>query len=292
MPTRRLHFFSQSRPLDGTLTLPGAGRAPVAILCHGFSSYDDDLGAFTRLADALARERIASFHFSFSGSDPYPDRGTIRPASQWVADCVAAVSLLRQEEGIDPARIGLLGVSVGGGVVVQAAACSLQVRCVVALAPVADGRAWLHNRWLITRSQEAWGRFVAQVEADQERVVRGEPSGSVANFDVQALPDETAWKQFLVRFPRVLKDMTLTSVADTFLFRPLGFADAVGQPLLVVHGDADESVPLDHGRWIFERAKGPKEMHVLPGAPHCCWETLHEPEVFRLSTQWLRRWLA
>ena len=71
--------------------------------------------------------------------------------------------------------------------------------------------------------------------------------------------------------------MTLTSVADTFLFRPLGFADAVGQPLLVVHGDADESVPLDHGRWIFDRAKGPKEMHVLPGAPHCCWETLHEP---------------
>ena len=46
MPTRRLHFFSQSRPLDGTLTLPGTGRAPVAILCHGFSSYNDNLGAF------------------------------------------------------------------------------------------------------------------------------------------------------------------------------------------------------------------------------------------------------
>ena len=79
----------------------------------------------------------------------------------------------------------------------------------------------------------------------------------------------------------MLKDMTLTSVADTFLFRPLGFADAVGQPLLVVHGDADESVPLDHGRWIFDRAKGPKDMRVLPAAPHCCWETPHEPAVFR-----------
>ena len=132
---------------------------------------------------------------------------------------------------------------------------------------------------------------MARVEADQERVVRGEPSGWVSNFEVQALPDEAAWNEFLVRFPRVLKEMTLASVADTFLFRPLGFAEAVGQPLLVVHGDADESVPLDHGRWIFERAKGPKDMRVLAGAPHCCWETPYEPEVFRLSTDWLRRGL-
>ena len=139
MLTRRLTFHSQSRPLEGALTLPGAGRAPAAILCHGFSSYDNDLGAFTRLADALARAGIASFHFSFTGSDPYPDRGTIRPASQWVADCVAAVSLLRREKEVDPDRIGLLGVSVGGGVVVQAAAVCPQVRCVVSLAPVADG---------------------------------------------------------------------------------------------------------------------------------------------------------
>ena len=38
----------------------------------------------------------------------------------------------RQEKGIDPGRIGLLGVSVGGGVVVQAAAVCPQIRCVVA----------------------------------------------------------------------------------------------------------------------------------------------------------------
>jgi pimeloyl-ACP methyl ester carboxylesterase len=291
MQTRRLSFSADHRCLEGTLVLPDAAPAPVVVLCHGFGSYEDDLGAFCRLADLLAEAGLASFRFSFSGSDAYPDRGTIRPASHWVSDCLAAVFRVRGEDGIDAGRIGLLGMSVGGGVVIQAAALCGHVRCVVALAPVADGQAWLRHRWLVTRSDSAWTQFVAQVEADQESVVRGQPSRRVPHFDVQAMPDEGQWNAVLERFPRLLRELTLASVWDTFLFKPLFYAEAVTQPLRIVHGDADESVPLDHARWYFERAKGPKELCVVSGAPHCCWETRWEDEVHRLSIDWLREWL-
>ena len=196
------------------------------------------------------------------------------------------------ENEIDAQRIGLLGVSVGGGVVIQAAALCRQVRCVVALAPVADGEAWLHHRWLATRSEAAWAEFVSAVEADEQSVAKGNPSRSVPHFDVQALADEEQWNLLLKRFPRLLRQLTLTSVWDTLRFKPLYYAEALTHPLRIVHGDADESVPLEQGRQFYQRAKGPKELCVIPGGPHCCWETPLEAEVQRLSIDWLKRWLS
>jgi hypothetical protein len=39
-------------------------------------------------------------------------------------------------------------------------------------------------------------------------------------------------------------------------------------PLLVIHGDRDEIVPVSHGRALFEAAAEPKSLHVVPGAGH------------------------
>ena len=39
-------------------------------------------------------------------------------------------------------------------------------------------------------------------------------------------------------------------------------------PLLVLHGDRDDIVPLSQGSAVFEAAPGPKRMHVFPGLGH------------------------
>jgi len=293
MTQERLSFVSSGRRLEGTLRRPDRGvPSPCVVLCHGFGSYEDDIGGSVRMADFLAESGLASFRFSFSGSHPYPDKGTIRPASQWVYDALAAAARVGRESGVDAARIGLLGISVGGGVVVQAAALSRDVRCVVALAPVADGEAWLEHRWLLTRGKAAWQQFVAEVASDHRAVVLGQPSRRVRHFDVQALPDEKRWNVLLERFPQALGELTLASVWDTFAFKPAFYAHAVTQPLCLIHGDADDSVPVDHSRMIHDRAAGPKVLHVLPGAPHCPWATPFEPQVQRLALEWLQQWLA
>jgi len=265
--------------------------APCVVLCHGFGSYDDDLDGFVRLAESLGRAGIASLRFSFPGSHPYADQGDIRPASGWINGALAAVAFAAQQPGIDAARLGLLGVSVGGGVVIQAAALCRSVRAVVALAPVADGEDWLRHRWLLTRGPAAWQEFVAQVEADQSAVVLGRSSRRVRHFDVQALPDEPAWNCLLARFPRVLAELTLASIWDTFHFKPLYYAHALCQPLCLIHGDADDSVPLQHSRQVYQRASGAKTLEVLAGAPHCPWETAYEGQVQQLALQWFEQWL-
>jgi uncharacterized protein len=39
-------------------------------------------------------------------------------------------------------------------------------------------------------------------------------------------------------------------------------------PLLVIHGDRDDIVPLAHGQALFDAAPDPKTIEVLPGASH------------------------
>ena len=43
---------------------------------------------------------------------------------------------------------------------------------------------------------------------------------------------------------------------------------AIGAPLLIVHGEADRTVPVRHGRRLLEAAKAPKQGVFLPGAGH------------------------
>jgi fermentation-respiration switch protein FrsA (DUF1100 family) len=42
----------------------------------------------------------------------------------------------------------------------------------------------------------------------------------------------------------------------------------VGAPVLIVHGDADEIVPIRYGRALFEAAQEPKEAAWIPGGGH------------------------
>ena len=39
-------------------------------------------------------------------------------------------------------------------------------------------------------------------------------------------------------------------------------------PLLQLHGDMDDTIPLEAGRALFEAANTPKEFYVIPGADH------------------------
>ena len=39
-------------------------------------------------------------------------------------------------------------------------------------------------------------------------------------------------------------------------------------PLLILHGDEDQIVPISQGRKLYDAARGPKSFYVIPGAAH------------------------
>ena len=59
-------------------------------------------------------------------------------------------------------------------------------------------------------------------------------------------------------------------------------------PLLVLHGDRDEIVPLSQGRALFEAAPEPKHMHVFTGLGHNDLVPLAGTEFARVIASWVR----
>ncbi|PIP48965.1 MAG: hypothetical protein COX14_01740, partial [Chloroflexi bacterium CG23_combo_of_CG06-09_8_20_14_all_45_10] len=50
---------------------------------------------------------------------------------------------------------------------------------------------------------------------------------------------------------------------------PIHWIDKISpRPLLLVHGDADEVVPLEQAHRLYQKAKEPKKLAIIPGAKH------------------------
>jgi fermentation-respiration switch protein FrsA (DUF1100 family) len=59
-------------------------------------------------------------------------------------------------------------------------------------------------------------------------------------------------------------------------------------PLLVLHGERDEIVPLMHAEALADAARGPKRMHVFAGAGHNDLLAVAGPEWARAIAAWAR----
>jgi fermentation-respiration switch protein FrsA (DUF1100 family) len=58
-------------------------------------------------------------------------------------------------------------------------------------------------------------------------------------------------------------------------------------PLLVLHGDRDDVVPLSQGQALFEAAPSPKQIHVFPGAGHSDLVVVAEREYGHVIARWV-----
>ncbi len=48
----------------------------------------------------------------------------------------------------------------------------------------------------------------------------------------------------------------------------LGKIDKLQVPVLIIHGEDDEIIPVDMGRRLYAAAREPKEIYIIPGAHH------------------------
>lgn len=64
--------------------------------------------------------------------------------------------------------------------------------------------------------------------------------------------------------------------------------DGVGN-ILIVHGDADETVPVEHGRRLWKRAADPKRLEVLAGADHRILDPVQRERAVTFTVDWLRQ---
>lgn len=135
---------------------PDAPPAPAVLMLHGFGSSRNEVGnMFASQADALAAMGIASLRIDFRGfgkSDG--DTGATTVDSQ-LDDAKVGLAYLSKVKGIDSARVGVLGFSLGGGVGMLAAAEEPQkIKSLVTWSSVGDFKA----DFLASLGQKAFDR--------------------------------------------------------------------------------------------------------------------------------------
>jgi hypothetical protein len=226
--------------LPGTLTLPaGSGPFPAVVLVHGSGPNDRDetLGPnkpFKDLAWGLASQGIAVVRYekrtrqhAAKFTEELLARLTAR--EETTDDALAAVALLRQTPGIDPARVYVLGHSLGGYLLPRIGAADPAIAGLVVLAGP-------------TRPLE-------DLMLEQYTYLYG--LDGVVTADEQAALDELA--QQVAR----VKDPSLTAAArrdglplgtpasfwlDLRSYNPAELAKGLGQALLILQGARDYQV--------------------------------------------------
>ena len=118
----------------------GPDGAPVVVLAHGLAGTQDS--GLAPFGEAFAEAGLHAVTFDYRGfglSEGEP-RQTVSLASQ-AADLDAAIDAAKRLPGVDPSRVVLWGISLGGGHVVTVAADRTDVAAVVSAVPLVDGLA-------------------------------------------------------------------------------------------------------------------------------------------------------
>jgi dienelactone hydrolase len=127
---RRAAGAPASTALAGYLRVPNAGRPPaVVVMVPGLDSVKEELQA---TADYFLRRGLATLAIDGPGQGESEYVLPIEPAYERVGTAVA--DFLAGRGDIDPGRIGLMGVSLGGYYAARCAAYEPRLRAAVALA--------------------------------------------------------------------------------------------------------------------------------------------------------------
>jgi dienelactone hydrolase len=251
MSTARARTFeltgADGGPLRGEVRTAGDGTGrPAVVICHGFKG-SKDWGFIPILAERLARAGMTAVSFNFSGSGVGADGDGFSEKERFahstfsndvvdigtICRSIAAGELV--EGLVQSSNYGLFGYSRGGGVSVLHAAADPAVRCLVTWAAISHT-----NRW----DEDALARW----RSEGTRPLQDAGTGDGLFFYVDMLDDIEKNKDSL-DFPRA--------------------AARVAAPWLILHGDADEFVPLSEGEELFRAANRPEvELSVVEGGDH------------------------
>ncbi len=221
-----------------------ATPGPAVVVLHGFKGFKD-WGMFPPLADRLARAGFTAVSCNVSGSGvddggrfAYPERFGHNSFTSEVADVTAVVAALdRGELGVSrPSSVGIVGHSRGGGTSILLAQRTPRIAALATWASISTVRRW---------SAEQCGLWRAQGKLDIVNARTGE---------------------VLPMYLDTLEDVEANAEAS------LDIAAAAGRittPWLLVHGDADEAVPVAEAKRLLAAASQTKvEPLIIPGAGH------------------------
>jgi dienelactone hydrolase len=251
-PIERVEMASPDGPLPGYL-VPARTRepAPVVVFYSGLDVTKEGLYLFVR--EEFARKGISALVMDTPGvGAPLRLRG-VPSRPDYEVPTAAIIDHLQQRADIDPDRIGIMGISLGGYYATRAAAFEPRIKACAAWGGVWDyGAVW----------KRCW-------ETQTKNV-------SVGFFQLQWIMGANSMEEALERVQQFKLD---------------GVMQRLTQPLLMLHGDYDLAIPVEDAHKAFAAAGSKdKQLRVFSeaegGAEHV---QADEPDAAR---QLIADWFA
>ena len=228
---RQVRLQADGLELVGELRVPSRGKThPALCICHGIPAAPPDPSdrGYALLAQRFCGAGFITLIFNFRGTGR--SQGNLDILG-WTRDLQAALGFLYSLEEVDKASVCLLGFSGGAAVSIYVAAHDSRVSSVATCACPADFRS-LRER-----------------ETPVESIQRFRQIGAIRDRDFP--PSIEEWQK------------GFESVS------PIKWVDRISpRPLLLVHGDADDLIPLEHADRLYQKAREPRELKIIPGARH------------------------
>ena len=254
---RHHDFHHNGLTLRSTVHLPEGPtdtRRPTVVFVHGFTSNRIELPNFVAMSRLLAAHGIASVRFDLSGHGESDGEFFDVTITGEIAETRTVLQAVRTFDFVDPERIGLVGMSMGGVVagMVAAEESGLGALCLwspAAVAPFEIGRGYLKGRSLAAEIEEK-GYF----DADGHR-------------------------------------MSAALVADIAGLDVYGRSAAYRGPVHILHGDKDDIAPLEYARRYLDHYDGNAELQVVEGADHAWGSVPHRATLHGSTLRFFERHL-
>jgi dipeptidyl aminopeptidase/acylaminoacyl peptidase len=209
--------------LPGEVYFPENQKRPCPglVLCHGIPSGQPNSGSdagYPGLAERFCKAGFITLIFNFRGA--HGADGNLDMLG-WTRDLKAAIDYLFRLDEVDNSCLCLLGSSAGAAVSVYVTANDPRVSSLVTLACPAE-----------------FG-FMTDKERARTTIDHFRSIGVIRDADFPPSVDD-----WLAGFSEVA---------------PIKWVDKISpRPLLLIHGDKDDLVPVEHTRRLFEKAVSPR----------------------------------
>ena len=274
---REVTFRNGSVELRGTLMLPATrSPSPAVVFLHGSGPHPR--AGFRLYAEEFARMGIASLFFDKRGSGESGGSWITASLEHLAGDARAAIDRVKMEEGIDPERIGVWGVSQAGWVAPLVAS---RFKDIAFMILISGGGASPRESELFSYQQEFERAGLSAAEIARATDVLG------AYFDYLATGERRA--ELIARLDE-LRTGRLSPLAEELdrilpsednrpnwswvaTYDPAPGIESVTCPILLMFGDRDTEHPtgLAVERWREGLRKAGNDrvtLMVFPGAGH------------------------